>query len=341
MSNFTELDFLPQYDLQSELEKLDLDWGQTNQICITTIPEDPDNYQFGVGSLYMNWKETQAGEITTTLKENPPTESDFTEIASIFKGTLFDDVIKELKKHYVVGRVRIMKSNPKSTLSWHWDDTIRLHYPMETHEGCFMVIGSEIKHLKQNTWYETNTIPKHTAFNGSFKHRTHLVVNIIKRIIPHHIAITGHTNGLGKLIYDNFDIDGFSRSTGHDVNDIDSIIDSVKDYKVFINNVATNQTEICKRLWELWKDDPSKKIINIGSRAKDFIKSEYGFNKHVLSEFTKHANFNGVCKVSCVNFGYINKLTENEILETISFVTSKDCVVEEITVFGKDDDTNN
>jgi hypothetical protein len=30
-------------------------------------------------------------------------------------------------------------------------------------------------------------------------------------------------------------------------------------------------------------------------------------------------------------------LTENEILETIAFVTSKDCVVEEITVFGKDD----
>ena len=337
MSNFTKLDFLPQYNLNPVLEKLNLDWGKTNQVCITTIPEDPDNYLFGAGSLYMNWKEFKDGEIKTTLEDNPPQESDFTEIASIFKGTLFEDIIKELRKYYVIGRVRIMKSNPKSTLSWHWDDTIRLHYPIDTHEGCFMIIGSEIKHLEQNTWYETNTIPKHTAFNGSFKYRTHLVVNIIKKIIPHSIAITGHTSGLGKLLYDNFNMDGFSRSNNYDVNDIDNIVLSVKDHSIFINNVNKNQVEICKRLWELWKEDPSKKIINIGSRAKDFIKSEYGFNKHVLSEFTKHANFNGACKVSCVNFGYINKLTENEILETIAFVTSKDCVVEEITVFGKDD----
>ena len=61
MSNFIELDFLPKYDLKPELDKLNLDWGHTNQICVNTIPEDPNNYHFGAGSLYMNWKEEKDG----------------------------------------------------------------------------------------------------------------------------------------------------------------------------------------------------------------------------------------------------------------------------------------
>lgn len=336
MSNFIELDFLPQYDLKESIK--DLDWGSGNQICITTTPEHPNDYYFGAGSLYMKMEPTQTGEIEASLKDNPPTENDFTEIVNCFKDTVFEEIVNELRKYYVIGRVRLMRSDPKSTLSWHWDDTIRLHYPIETHEGCFMIIESEIKHLEENKWYETNTLPKHTAFNGSFKHRIHLVVNVIKRKIPNHIAITGHTSGLGKLLFDSFNMDGFSRSNGYDTKDIDNIVLSVNtDYTIFINNVKENQLEIAQKLWSLWKDDPRKKIINIGSRAKDFIKTEYGFNKHVLSEFTKHANFNGKCKMTCVNFGYLDKLTDKQIVDIMGFVMSRDCVLEEITVFGEDD----
>lgn len=335
MSNFIELNFLPQYDIEIP----DLDWGVSNQICITTTPEKPDDYHFGAGSLYINMIKDNGGTIQSSLKDNPPVESDFTEIVTCFKGTVFEKIVEDLRKYYVIGRVRLMRSEPKSTLSWHWDDTIRLHYPIETHEGCFMIIGSEIKHLEQGKWYETNTLPKHTAFNGSFKHRTHLVVNIIERKIPKHIAITGHTSGLGKILYDNFNMDGFSRSNGYDTKDIDNIVLSVNtDYNIFINNVKENQLEIAQKLWSLWKDDPTKKIINIGSRAKDFVKTEYGFNKHVLSEFTKYANFNGKCKVSCVNFGYIDDLTEEQIVETMAFVLNRNYVLEEITLFGESDD---
>jgi hypothetical protein len=336
LSNFIELDFLPQYDLKESIK--DLDWGNGNQICITTTPEHPNDYHFGAGSLYMKMEPTQTGEIKSSLKDNPPTENDFTEIVTCFKDTVFEEIVNELRKYYVVGRVRLMRSEPKSTLSWHWDDTIRLHYPIETHEGCFMIIGSEIKHLEENKWYETNTLPKHTAFNGSFKHRTHLVVNVIERKIPNHIAITGHTSGLGKLLFDSFNMDGFSRSNGYDTKDIDNIVLSVNtDYTIFVNNVKENQLEIAQKLWSLWKDDPKKKIINIGSRAKDFIKTEYGFDKHVLSEFTKHANFNGKCKMTCVNFGYLDKLTDKQIVDIMGFVMSRDCVLEEITVFGEDE----
>ena len=43
-----------------------------------------------------------------------------------------------------------------------------------------MVIGDEVMHLKQNKWYWTNTLMKHTAFNGSREDRLHLVVTVSK-----------------------------------------------------------------------------------------------------------------------------------------------------------------
>lgn len=342
MSNFTELDFLPKYDLLQELKLLEhkLDWGKLNQICINTLPDDPDNYHVGAGSLYLNWQKAKDGNVSWALKDNPPHESDFTEIASVFKNTLFEKLIDNLRQYYEIGRVRLMRSNPKTTLTWHKDDTIRLHYPLETYDGCFMVIGNDIKKLEVGKWYETNTLVNHTAFNGSTKRRLHLVVNVIRKKIPNNIIITGHTKGLGKLLHDYFLCDGISRSTGHDITDVDKIVETVKDYKTFINNANNGdlQYQICKKLWNVWKDDPNKKIINIGSRAKDFIKAEYGLNKNILSQFTKYANFNGKCRVSCINFGYTSKLTNEQIIKTMEFVLSTDLVLEEITAFGIDDD---
>lgn len=155
------------------------------------------------------------------------------------------------------------------------------------------------------------------------------------------IAMTGHTKGLGKILFDNFEIDGFSRSNGYNTNNVDHVISTIKKYDIFINNVQHNQVDIAQKLWALWKDNPKKKIINIGSRAKDFIKTDYGFKKHMLSEFSKHANFNGDCRVSCVNFGYLNKLTDKQIIEAVSYVLNTDYIVEEITVFGYEDKHNN
>ena len=72
-----------------------------------------------------------------------------------------------------------MNSLPKTCLSWHEDQTPRLHYPIKTQSGCFMVIENESKHLKQNQWYWTNTTVPHTAFNGSKQPRLHLIVTVL------------------------------------------------------------------------------------------------------------------------------------------------------------------
>jgi hypothetical protein len=73
-----------------------------------------------------------------------------------------------------------MKSLPKTCLSWHVDDTKRIHYPIKTQEGCFMIIEEEIKHLPQHTWWLTNTLVKHTAMNASLEDRVHLVVTLLE-----------------------------------------------------------------------------------------------------------------------------------------------------------------
>lgn len=188
--NFIELDNLPVYQLQNELEKLlssDTvhfyeDKGGTAQICLNSVAGQEDDYHFGRGSLYWDWDKSyvsDSGEVVAPVKETVYEESDFNKLCSQFKNTLFEDVYVELDKKYHLGRTRIMKSKPRTCLSWHTDYTPRIHFPMQTHEGCFMVIDNEIKHLEQEKWYYTNTTVPHTAFNSSSSPRTHLVATII------------------------------------------------------------------------------------------------------------------------------------------------------------------
>lgn len=154
------------------------------------------------------------------------------------------------------------------------------------------------------------------------------------------IALTGHTAGLGKYIFDNISCSGFSRSNGYDITlCFDTLVNEVKNYDVLINNANVDNFQylLCKNIWEIWKDDSTKKIINIGSRAKSFIKSDYGLNKKMLSNFTTYANFNGNCKVTCIDPGYINDedLSYAEVFEIIKLAIEKNYTIENIVFFRK------
>ena len=59
------------------------------------------------------------------------------------------------------------------------DSTPRVHYAIKTQEGAFMVIEDEVMHMPQSTWWWTNTLVNHTAFNASMADRIHLVATII------------------------------------------------------------------------------------------------------------------------------------------------------------------
>jgi hypothetical protein len=193
MSHFTILDELPILDLYTEFNRLidsgTIEWLQhsngiqeRDQICINSIKGKESDIFYGTGSLYYDWDAsyfTDDGELIAPIRTTPLLESDFTELCTQFKGTLFEEAYNALNARYTVGRIRLLNSKPKSCLTWHMDGTTRIHYPIKTQDGCFMVIENEVKHLETNIWYHTNTLSNHTAFNGSKYERMHLVVNLL------------------------------------------------------------------------------------------------------------------------------------------------------------------
>jgi hypothetical protein len=191
MSNFIELSDLPSFDLRTDLHFLlqnkKISWPKSNQICLNTIASEPTNYLKGTNSLIYDWdnaKDTidEYGnkELVVSLHKSPLQEENFTVLCKQFENTVFETVYNLLSQQYKLGRVRLMKSSPKSCLSWHTDSSSRIHYPIKTQEGCFMIIENEVKHLEANKWYWTDTIKPHTAFNSSKEDRIHLVAVILR-----------------------------------------------------------------------------------------------------------------------------------------------------------------
>lgn len=188
MTNFINLKHFTTYNLDDTLDDLltsgKISWKiGDNQIGINTLPGHEQDVHCASGSLIWDWHNAIRDEDDNVVDvpkfAAPRQESDFTVLCTQFIGTPFEDLYTELNQHYHVGRVRLMRSEPKTCLTWHLDHHPRVHYPIQTAEGCLMVIHDEVKYLPQNTWWYTNTTIKHTAFNGSSKHRIHLVATIL------------------------------------------------------------------------------------------------------------------------------------------------------------------
>ena len=123
------------------------------------------------------------------------------------------------------------------------------------------------------------------------------------------ISVTGHTNGIGKAIYDDLlksrhHLIGFSLSTGYNISvpeDRAKIIKESMSCGVFINNAfdyskwpteenTDSQCLMAEEMFEAWKGQ-EKCIINIGSRINDFTgfentyKAIYAKQKKRLDQF--------------------------------------------------------
>ena len=94
------------------------------------------------------------------------------------------------------------------------------------------------------------------------------------------IAITGHTSGIGKALFDYFvsyTPIGFSRSNGYDINHVEdrkTIVNQCVEYDVFINNAYSDgfnsQLDMLQEMYNAWQGN-DKLIINISSRITDFV----------------------------------------------------------------------
>lgn len=155
-------------------------------------------------------------------------------------------------------------------------------------------------------------------------------------------AITGHTGGIGKCAFNRLspNIIGFSKSTGYDIkNPIDRkrIIKESINCDIFINNATDEfgQTLLFLELFQEWKNDPTKTIINVGSKiaeikygvtllysdTQDLLK--YQAEKLILKEMS--TRLIGRCKIKYKWFSYVG--TEKIIKKYPNF-TEKDYITE-------------
>ena len=112
-------------------------------------------------------------------RADPINEEAYTEFVSKFDDTYFKYVYDCLSKKYLLGRVRILKKKPRSTLSWHRDPEPRLHIPIITNPGCRMVIENNALHMPADggVWIVDAT-KYHNAFNGGEEDRIHIVATL-------------------------------------------------------------------------------------------------------------------------------------------------------------------
>ena len=114
------------------------------------------------------------------------------------------------------------------------------------------------------------------------------------------IALTGHSKGIGAAVFKdltdkNYEVFGYSRSNGWDIKNTDRVADEIAVTDCFINNAHSfqygwAQTELLRKIWLLWKDDPSKTIITISSYSTEFTQRQdqpYAIHKHALDQTVK------------------------------------------------------
>lgn len=143
------------------------------------------------------------------------------------------------------------------------------------------------------------------------------------------VAITGHSRGLGKALFDKFP-DAIGISTAQcDINNVDKIIDLVEHSDIFINNAFSGfkQTEILARIFELWKYK-DKTIVNIVSRSKYPNISKgylYSASKASLSHLSNSLRFisDKKCRIIDINPGLLESdlpcLSYEEVADVIEY----------------------
>jgi len=151
--------------------------------------------------------------------------------------------------------------------------------------------------------------------------------------MPHikKIAITGHTKGIGKELWNRledrgFELKGFSRSNGYNLQKVSTCKKVVKEAvewnaDVFVNNayVPDNQVRLMYLMYEQWQEKP-RLIINMGATSSDSITnfSQMGYNADWTPYVSDKARLDwaslqlanmhkqGKCRVSLVKPGFVD-----------------------------------
>ena len=182
---------------QFDIEKLRIAYKQiidicpidklTNQLCLTHRKDEINTWYGGNGS-YFGCRE----DGTTDWDRQVIFEEDFTEFNEKAKHTYFYEVYKTISQDYVLGRVRIMAFPFKGGLSWHRDLEYRIHVPIITSTGAFMVFEDIDNMIREDvpSYYAVHFPAdgssviidprgQHTAFNEMSEIRVNLLLDVV------------------------------------------------------------------------------------------------------------------------------------------------------------------
>lgn len=155
--------------------ELDLEPFQVAVQCRKETALDNQKLE-GCGSLIYDWQlyeKNPNGKMP--LRSSVLKEADFNVTCDYVKNTYIETVINELSKKHEVLRGRFLKMSHKTCLSWHVDQSMRIHIPIYTNKDCMMIVDDEIIRMPFGHTYIVDTTKPHTALNASKTARVHLV----------------------------------------------------------------------------------------------------------------------------------------------------------------------
>jgi hypothetical protein len=160
------------------------------------------------------------------------------------------------------------------------------------------------------------------------------------------IVITGHTQGVGKAIYDKFteiscrEIVGMSRSNGYDIEkDFDKIVEEATGAELFINNAYRDSQQL--KLLEALNGKVDMMVV-MGSVSRfypELIPTQYVHDKQALAEACRliSLNPNGIPLLH-LDLGFIEGTEVNSSEPTAfssDYTTSKDDIVDTIIFWAQ------
>jgi len=169
------LEFIKLYlSSHNDFSNINKSFQVATQCRIGLKPED-ELYD-SCGSLIYDWDNYDA-KVHSKIprKEKILTKELFTSTPVVFQKTVLQEVNDYFVKEYDVVRGRIMVLGAKSTLTYHTDDSPRIHIPLITSRDSLFIIEDIIYRLEYRKTYFVNTLKKHTAVNTNFLSRVHLV----------------------------------------------------------------------------------------------------------------------------------------------------------------------
>lgn len=167
--------------LISEYNSLDIETmlnGNKKQISVQKRGHITGDLQYteGTHSLYYDWEGYDpAIHDKPKMRKKFLKEKEFDTVCDKFNNTYIGELTQHLYETYSATRGRFMMLEWKTCLTYHKDNTPRLHVPIVTNEDCFMIVDDKVVRLPIGGAYIVDTRLKHTALNASKENRTHLV----------------------------------------------------------------------------------------------------------------------------------------------------------------------